>query len=250
MDNQTKVIVGLLVLILILACVFGLKLTGVIKPSEKNQTTEELTNKLENVEIEQENKIDKQEIIYRKNTTENNSSRKMDFDIRETIMRYNAFVIKYGIVIFVIMMALNIGIAKMYSKIGMPTWAIILQVISPFLSLINISILTSIINILNFASAIILFKLLDAFSIELGENKKIFIGVSSIVLIIILIISKFNIIFAATSMVSLFVVVLIVMFHIKMCLNLGESFNKSKGFKLGLILLPGIFQAILGYQKN
>ena len=49
MDNQTKIIMGLLVLILVLVAIFGLKVAGVIKPAEKSEVAQEqLTNKLEN----------------------------------------------------------------------------------------------------------------------------------------------------------------------------------------------------------
>lgn len=138
----------------------------------------------------------------------------------------------------------------LYKKIGMPMWTIVLQVVSPILSLIYIPYITLIINIFKLASAVMLFKLLDAFRIELGERKIIFIGASAVIVTILLIVSKFNIIYTALIMLELLIVALIVMFHIKMCLNLAETFNKGKGFKFGLIFLPTIFQAILGYQKD
>ena len=251
MDNQTKTIIGLLALILILAIVFGLKVTGIIKPNEKSQVIEKQSiNKLENVVNEQETNSDKNEFIidYKENNTYNKRNKNFIYEI---LMWYNSFAIKYKIIIFVITMILNIGIAIMYSKIGMPMWTIILQIASPILSLLNLhEYITLIISIFQLVSVITLFKLLDAFSIELGERKNILIGASAVIGIIILIVSKFNIIYTALTMVSLFVVSLIVMFHIKMCLNLAENFNKGKGFKLGLILLPGVFQAILGYQRS
>ena len=48
----------------------------------------------------------------------------------------------------------------------------------------------------------------------------------------------------------LLLIIIAIIFHIKMCSNLADEFNKGKGFKLGLIILPTIFQAILGYQNN
>ena len=169
----------------------------------------------------------------------------------EIIEEYIYFANKYAVVVAVITMILNIGIAMMYRKIGMPMWTIILQIVSPILSLLNMHrYITLTISIFEFISAIMLLKLLDAFSIELGERKNIVIGASAVILTIILIVSKFNIIGTALTMVSLFVAALILMFHIKMSLNLAESFDKGIGFKIGLILLPGVFQAILGYQRS
>lgn len=255
MDNQTKVIMGLLAIILILAIVFGLKITGIIKPAEKNEVTEESINKIENVITEQESDLDKDEIIIidydSEKDTDNNTSMESRLDIATILDWYINFTIKYKIAVFVITIILNIGIAMMYRKIGMPMWTIILQIVSPILSLLNLhKYITLIISIFQLVSVITLFKLLDAFSIELGERKNIFIGASAVIGVIALIVTKFSILGTAMIMTGLFVATLILMFHIKMCFNLAGNFNKGKGFKLGLILLPGIFQAILGYQKN
>lgn len=253
MDNQTKVILGLLAIILILAVVFGLKLAGIIKPDKSSKVIEESMNKLENVVTEQEINLEKDEIIidYGENNTDNKTSKTSKFNMTTILEWYINFISKYRIAIFVITIILNIGISMMYRKIGMPMWTIVLQIVSPILSLLNLhKYITLTISIFEFISVVMLFKLLDAFSIELGERRNIVIGASTILGILILIISKFNIIGTALTMVSLFVVALAIMFHIKMSLNLGESFNKGKGFKLGLILLPGIFQSILGYQNN
>lgn len=251
MDNQTKVIMGLLAVILVLAIIFGLKITGIIKPAEENEVIEEQSiNKLENVVNEQETNSDKNEIIidYKENNTYNKRNENFIYGM---LRWYISFAIKYSIVIFAITIILNIGIAILYKKIGMPMWTIVLQIVSPILSLLNLhEYITLIISILQLVSVITLFKLLDAFSIELGNYKNIFIGAGVVIGTIILIITKFNIIGTAMIIVGLFIAALIVMFHIKMCLNLAENFNKGKGFKLGLILLPGVFQAILGYQRS
>ena len=48
MDNQTKVIFTLLAIVLILTIIFGLKITGVIKPAEKSKEIVKEQNVIDN----------------------------------------------------------------------------------------------------------------------------------------------------------------------------------------------------------
>lgn len=257
MDNQTKIIIGLLILVVILTGVFFLKITGKIETTKSKET------KMEENIIDKENSNQKdweknqENIESSENVYDSKQNNKKDKEISQSnsdrlyinIEWYRSFAKKYSIIIFIITIFINLGVAKMYIKIGMPTWTVALQIISPFIALININSIQIFINILKFVSFVLLYKKLDAFRVELGSYKIAFIGAMALIAIILLIILK-NIVYALFCTVGILMAILVMMFHIKMCLNLANNFDKGKGFKLGLIFLPTIFQSILGYQNN
>lgn len=225
MDNQTKIIIGLVVLVIVLAGIFFLKSTGKIRTTEKEKIKTE------------------------ENIIENKETLQSSADIYMIAKKTNSFTKKYSIIISIIIIILNIGIAKLYTKIGMPMWTVVLQIVSPILSLINVSIIETIISILNFVSSILLFKTLDAFRVELGEYKTLLITATAFIAVIMFIVTK-SILYTISLTGILLLIIIAIIFDIKMCSNLADEFNKGKGFKLGLIILPTIFQAILGYQNN
>lgn len=231
MDNQTKIIIGLVVLVIVLAGIFFLKSTGKIRTTEKEKIKTE------------------ENIIENKETLQSSADSQSSADIYMIAKKTNSFTKKYSIIISIIIIILNIGIAKLYTKIGMPMWTVVLQIVSPILSLINVSIIETIISILNFVSSILLFKTLDAFRVELGEYKTLLITATAFIAVIMFIVTK-SILYTISLTGILLLIIIAIIFHIKMCSNLADEFNKGKGFKLGLIILPTIFQAILGYQNN
>jgi len=231
MDNQTKIIIGLVVLVIVLAGIFFLKSTGKIRTTEKEKIKTE------------------ENIIENKETLQSSADSQSSADIYMIAKKTNSFTKKYSIIISIIIIILNIGIAKLYTKIGMPMWTVVLQIVSPILSLINVSIIETIISILNFVSSILLFKTLDAFQVELGEYKTLLITATAFIAVIMFIVTK-SILYTISLTGILLLIIIAIIFHIKMCSNLADEFNKGKGFKLGLIILPTIFQAILGYQNN
>lgn len=231
MDNQTKIIIGLVVLVIVLAGIFFLKSTGKIRTTEKEKIKTE------------------ENIIENKETLQSSADSQSSADIYMIAKKTNSFTKKYSIIISIIIIILNIGIAKLYTKIGMPMWTVVLQIVSPILTLINVSIIETIISILNFVSSILLFKTLDAFQVELGEYKTLLITATAFIAVIMFIVTK-SILYTISLTGILLLIIIAIIFHIKMCSNLADEFNKGKGFKLGLIILPTIFQAILGYQNN
>lgn len=231
MDNQTKIIIGLVVLVIVLAGIFFLKSTGKIRTTEKEEIKTE------------------ENIIENKETLQSSANSQSSADIYMIAKKSNSFTKKYSIIISIIIIILNIGIAKLYTKIGMPMWTVVLQIVSPILSLINVSIIETVIDILNFVSSILLFKTLDAFRVELGEYKTLLISAAAFIAVIMFIVTK-SILYAISLTGILLLIIIATIFYIKMCSNLADEFNKGKGFKLGLIILPTIFQAILGYQNN
>lgn len=231
MDNQTKIIIGLVVLVIVLAGIFFLKSTGKIRTTEKEKIKTE------------------ENIIENKETLQSSADSQSSADIYMIAKKTNSFTKKYSIIISIIIIILNIGIAKLYTKIGMPMWTVVLQIVSPILTLINVSIIETVISILNFVSSILLFKTLDAFRVELGEYKTLLITATAFIAVIMFIVTK-SILYTISLTGILLLIIIAIIFHIKMCSNLADEFNKGKGFKLGLIILPTIFQAILGYQNN
>lgn len=260
MDKDTKIIFALLALMAMLTCVFVLKVAGIIKPVENKDIEIE-----ENIISESINDLEQEEHSFEdepiNNLEEDNQSNdKYDFEellnIQTDINRnfftewYFTLVMKYRLFIFIITIILSIGISIMYKKIEMPVWTVILQLCLPFLNLINVSAIETIIYILRFISLILLYKKLDSLRIEMNLYKSVFISTILIILAIILINLNLNILYFLLAMLAALVVILAIMFHIKMSSNLAETFNKNIGFKIGLIFLPTIFQAILGYEKN
>lgn len=231
MDNQTKIIIGLVVLVIVLAGIFFLKSTGKIRTTEKEKIKTE------------------ENIIENKETLQSSADSQSSADIYMIAKKTNSFTKKYSIIISIIIIIFNIGIAKLYTKIGMPMWTVVLQIVSPILSLINVSIIETVISILNFVSSILLFKTLDAFRVELGEYKTLLITATAFIAVIMFIVTK-SILYTISLTGILLLIIIAIIFYIKMCSNLADEFNKGKGFKLGLIILPTIFQAILGYQNN
>ena len=100
MDNQTKVILGLLILIAILIGILTLKVTGVIKPSEKEPVKTE----------------DIQEIQEAKETENFIFSNERNFIIK-VLGFFTMYAIAITIIMFIVNMVLAIGEAKLYRKI-------------------------------------------------------------------------------------------------------------------------------------
>ena len=172
MDNQTKIIIGLVVLVIVLAGIFFLKSTGKIRTTEKEKIKTE------------------ENIIENKETLQSSADSQSSADIYMIAKKTNSFTKKYSIIISIIIIILNIGIAKLYTKIGMPMWTVVLQIVYPILTLINVSIIETVISILNFVSFILLFKTLDAFRVELGEYKTLLITATAFIAVIMFIVTK------------------------------------------------------------
>lgn len=228
MDNQTKIIFVLLAIILVLVGIFVLKATGVIKPAEK-----EIVNVLDTSE-----------------EVKNNEKEMLKKDISFSIKLYN-LIEKYAKTIIIVICILNIilaiGMAKLYSKIDMPDWAISFQYIYPIINILLsfgggtiVKIIELIISLISLSCLCCFFGCLNMsqwwpLSIILGI---VFITISAVAENSILLI------------VGIVLVLLYLYVHIISSIKLVKLFDKGIAFLLLLIILPGIFQPVLGFENK
>lgn len=225
MDSQTKIIMGLLILIAILVGVFVLKVTGVIKPADK-------------VKIEETQKTEETEEIKK---------------VKESfIMKLISFItmniIVIIIIVFIINMILSIGEAKLYRKIGMPDWTISFKYIDPIVTLIFGFMPRIISNGIESILGILSFYCLCKFFGCLGVSKW-----WPLAFVAGLILSIIGIFRSGINILLIMGIILLIAYlyaHIITSIRLAKEFDKGKLFTILLIIFPSIFQPVLGYQKN
>ena len=148
----------------------------------------------------------------------------------------------------------SVGIAKMYEKLGMPGWTKTVQILYPILVIINsfvkIGLIISIVEFIRFLALLILYKVLGCERVELKSIMPIIAIILGIVGIVCLFIIKAGIFISLIYLAIIFIIIVAFAFYIKLCKHLAEHFDKGKGFEIGLIILPSIFQPILGYMKD
>jgi hypothetical protein len=234
MDNQTRVIFALLILIAILGTVFILKVTGIIKPSEKEDI-----NIVETVNIAENSEEIKK---YEKDMLKK--------DISFTIKLYG-FIVKYATMIKIIIFILNIifaiGMAKLYRKINMPDWAISFQYIYPIINILLGSGGGIIVKTIQLIIALISLSCLCCFFECLNMSKW---WPLSIILGIVLMAISFIMDSKIWMILGIILIISFMYAHIISCVRLSKEFNKGIAFLILLIILPGIFQPILGYQRE
>lgn len=227
MDNQTKIIFVLLAVILVLVGIFVLKITGVIKPAEK-----------ENVNI-----------IETSEKVKNNEKEILKKDISFSIKLYD-FIEKYAKTIIIVICILNIilaiGMAKLYSKIDMPDWAVSFQYIYPIINILLSFAGGMIVSIIELILSLISLSCLCCFFGCLNMSKwwplSIILG---IVFISISVVIESEI----WLILGIVLILLYLYAHIISSIKLAKTFDKGIAFLLLLIILPGIFQPVLGFER-
>lgn len=126
-----------------------------------------------------------------------------------------------------ISIALSIGMYKLYQKLSVSGMAVLLSLSMPiilcltmFLHPVISGILGAIVGIASFITFMHYFEALDM--------------------------SKYILFVLFIPVIGW---IIVVVQYIRSNIRLAEMFDKGIGFKIGLILLPSIFQPILGYQK-
>jgi len=227
MDNQTKIIFVLLAVILVLVGVFVLKVTGIIKPAEK-----EIVNIIETSEEVENDEID----ILKK-------------DISFTMTLYD-IIAKYATIIIISICILNIvlaiGMAKLFRKINMPDWAVTFQYVYPFINILLSFAGGVIVTIIEGIIALISLSCLCCFFGCLNMSKwwpaSIILGM---VFIAIGAITGFSILL----ILGIVLVLLYLYAHVISSIKLAKEFDKGIVFLVLLIIFPGIFQPVLGFGK-
>ena len=230
MDNQTKVILGLLVLIAILIGIFTLKVTGVIKPSEKEPVKTE----------------DIHEIQEAKETENFIFSNEKNFIIK-VLGFFTMYAIAITIIMFIVNMVLAIGEAKLYRKISMPDWAISFQYVYPVINLILGFGNGIVVNIIKIVIALVSLSCLCEFFGCLGMSK--WWPLSMAVGLILTIIGIFKLGINIWIIIGIFLILAYLYAHVVTSIRLAKKFDKGILFTIMLILLPGIFQPVLGFER-
>ncbi len=228
----------LLVIIIIAGVILALKITGIIKPSERKVVVEE-ENEYKN-DISDFDFYDEDELERRVNNRKALS----------TVL---------NIVSLVIALIISIGISKLYRKLGLPNYIVVVNLIYPLLYIISnwtsgaLNMLISFaFSILGILSMYYYFKALDmsgkwAILLFVG----IFIlpfGLSG--LVVAGLIGGMPIIPSFITVISLTMIISWLVAYIKSNIKLGKMFNKTTPFIVGLCILPFIFQPILGYNNK
>lgn len=232
MENQTKIILGLLSVILILAIIFGLKVTGIIKPSKKEPT----------------NKISKNEIIDIKDKNEFVTNYERNISFKEKLVKIlNVYGKTISIILFIINIILSIGIAKLYDKLGMPSFAVVFQYAYPVINLVVGLGEGFIVNSIGFLISLIALWCSCEFFGSLGMSRA---WPLSVVLGIIVVAVGASLLSTFIMLLGILLILMFVYAHIVSSINLAKRNNKGLLYTMGLILIPNLFKAILGFESN
>lgn len=236
-------IVILLVIIIISGIILALKVTGIIKSKEREITQDVYTDYSLNQE--------KQNYSYLENDKYN--------DWQQEISRKKTTNFIWNIILIFSTIIINIGICKLYKKLNMPNYVVNFTFIYPFLLIIKGWTSGTIENILNITFTLFgiismynYFKALDMSGIWaiLLFLAIFFLPIGYTSLILSGMMGSSNIIASFITVLSLAALIAWLVAYIKSSIKLGQLFNKSNSFIVGLVILPFIFQPILGYNKQ
>jgi len=246
--GKSMIIIVLAIIIILSAIVLTLKMTGIIKPAPK-------TYNRNNISTSQEDEV-----------TEGKSKYDIDNEIKDDsiskISKNHNIIIIVGF--FVGFLVINIGICKLYNKLGMPKYILIFNLLWPILAIpINIFLVPVIVGVFINPSLLILimFLLLVFIILEVISLRYYFKGVGmsgnwGFLPIVSILSSQVGNLVAIidggilSGLISLVGTTTFFIAYVISNIKLGQLFNKGSGFTLGLVLLPFIFQPILGYKKD
>ncbi len=255
------VIVILVVMIIVLGVIFALKVMN--KPEAKELSVEELQQQYN--EIKEREQAQKQEEVS-KYLNEINKEKEKNNKKFEKSMERAMFFTKHKILISIISfgigMVLCVGASKLYKKMGSPDYITKLMVIYPIVNL-AISLIFGNIPALSRLSIIQSIWSLVGLTVAIGilyyyyqdlDMSGIWAIVAPASMFVIVIgmgfgqgISPILYILVIAGIVG---IIASIVAHVKASLKLADMFSKGKIFKAGLILLPFIFQPILGFQRE
>lgn len=242
MDNQTKVIFGLIALVAILAGIFILKATGVIKPLEKNIEKNETT------------KIEKN---FNKKSNKYETKMNLKYSLNKFFFKHPTLV---AIVFYIVVIVVSIGIGKLYKKLSMPEWTSIYQYLYPFIMLASTflpGLLQTIVNvILNITEIYILSYYFES----IGMSRYWPMGTIIVFLMVQFgnVVSWFSNSFNGSNIVGekfwtiigIIVIVAFIVAYIIANIRVADKLKKNNAFKVGMAILPFIFQPILGFMTE
>ena len=220
MDKQTKIIMGLLAGIIILAVIFTLKVTGVIKPTQNVSET----NSIE-TNINEKESIEQLQFVY---------------------------VVKF-IAIMTGTIVMLIGFYRAYAKLGIPPILLILTlfVFPMTMGLIKTTLVFAAFGIVSASISLIYIGLGIVLIVSIITVGKYFkcLNMNSLIawLLIVPVLTVFS-----TSFVFLnwIVYIILLVYYVISIERFARCFGKGIGFAIGIFFLPMIFIPIIGYSNN
>lgn len=230
--------VVLLVIIIIAGAILALKITGIIKPSERKVVVEE--------EKEYKNDMDDFD-FYDEDELERRANNRKTLS---TVL---------NIISIVIALIISIGTSKLYRKLGLPNYIVVFTLIYPLLSITGnwtSGVLNIIINlafgILGILSMYYYFKALEMSGkwaiLPFAAMIILPFGISGLMMAGL--IGGMPIIPSFITVISLTMIIAWLVAYIKSNIKIGQMFNKTTPFIVGLCILPFVFQPILGYSDK
>ena len=170
MDNQNKTIIVLVAIIVILAIIFGLKVAGVIKPTENEEILNITENEevLNNVENEGNNTIQYENMHLTDYESEDSNS------FFETVIVDNliSFLVAFPIIINILIIINYIADGRIYSKLGMTDWMVKFTYCYPFINIFLGYVPAGLSNIIQIVLYLVLLVIFCAYFDAIGMRKK------------------------------------------------------------------------------
>lgn len=238
-NGKINTIIVLLIIIAILAIVFAIKIF-IPKNEEKISNINESEYSYEKQSssiISQTNPINQSELVAVAQTT-------------VKIASIISTVITIAMVIASIILA--IGTSKLYGKLAMPDWTVKFTFIWPFVSIVNGFLPNTLNTIVSLIGGILGIVTLGYFFKAVGMRAwwAAIPFVSIIAFQFGLTGMLFGGILGILALIGFAGIIAFICAYIIANIKLGQIFNKSTGFIVGLAILPFIFEPILGFQKD
>lgn len=251
MKEQNQTMKVLLLIIILLVVILVLKMTNIIKPSEK-------------VVVNSTNIVEESNVIIEEQT-----NNEMNEEKSNNLFNFIAIFGTASIVIQILSVIVWIGEGRLYKKIGMPYWTIILAYIYPFVVIISQQLPKVLGNLIEGIVGILMLISLCNYFKTIGMSKwwpvllLVALGILLYSVSSIISISMTNALLSSigetekTPMSAIIFSILgglgVLMFIIQYAISnyrLAEHFEKGTGFKIGIVILPFIFRPILGFQSR
>lgn len=232
-NGKITIVVVLLIIIAFSAIILGLKITGVIKPSQTD------VSNTSNTEIQDNQNTQLNQ--YKSNIKNDDSYEEL---LQTYTMRKNISIIII-LAIYIVGIGLNVGICMLYKKLQVPDIIVKFNFIWPILNAISSFLPGFLQTILNFVSFIFVVAGLWYYFKSVGMSS--WWGIVPIVSALSSFLSIFGVVFLILPLAGF---TSFVIAYIISNLHLAKMFDKSTGFTIGLVLLPLIFQPILGFQRD
>ena len=261
-NGKTSIVmVILVVMIIVLGVIFALKVIN--KSEEKELSVEELKQQYN--EIQEREQAKKHEEVS-KYLDELNKEKGNNYKQIQKSMKRVRFFREHKIIISIISfgigMVLCVGASKLYKKMGSPDYITKLMIIYPIVNLAislifgsipALSRLSVIQSIWSLVGLVVAIGMLYYYYLDLDMSGAWAIAAPASILILVIgmgLGDRISPILYILVPVGIVGIIAAIVAHVKASLKIADMFSKGIIFKVGLILLPFIFQPILGFQRE